>query len=63
MSHKGKMHRGEKWYGHRDVEGRLPIEIENDPNKMVDVEYFLKNKPKEEPTPTTPTKTKSKKEN
>ena len=41
MSHEGKMRRGEKWYSLRDRDGNLPKEISEDPNKMIDVDYFL----------------------
>ena len=53
MSHEGKMHRGEKWYRNRNQDGILPPDIKDDPNKMIDVDYFLKNsKKKEEPKST-----------
>ena len=49
MSHTGKINRGKKWYAHRNVEGVLHPEVANDPNKMVDVDYYLdfENKRKE----------------
>lgn len=41
MSHIGKLTRGMKWYGFRNVDGNLPAEISEEPNKMKDVNYFL----------------------
>ena len=40
MSHIGKLSRGLKWYEQRTALG-LPHDIQNDPNKMVDVDYFV----------------------
>jgi len=50
MSHEGKMRRGEKWNNQRDRNGNLPKGIANDPGKMCDVDYFLENISKKEPT-------------
>ena len=47
MSHKGKMLRGAKWWSKRNIEGNLPGDIKDDPNKMKDVDYFLEQKKKE----------------
>lgn len=40
MSHIGKLSRGLKWFSLRTANG-LPAAVEGDPEKMVDVEYFL----------------------
>jgi len=48
VSKEGKILRGEKWYSHRNLDGELPKDISGDPNKMMDVEFYLKNKPKVE---------------
>lgn len=45
MSNKGMMVRGEAYYGKRDIDGKLPLGITNDPNKMKDINFFLENKP------------------
>lgn len=39
------MVRGEAYYGKRDIDGKLPLGITNDPNKMKDINFFLENKP------------------
>ncbi len=60
MSHEGKLARGEKWYNTRTVDG-LVEGVKNDPGKMVDVEYYLKDKKSKEEKEKT--NSKSKKEN
>ena len=50
MSHEGKMARGEKWYGFRDIDGNLPEGIKKNKTQMEDVNYFLEQtKLKEQP--------------
>ncbi len=61
MSHKGKIMRGEKWYGHRDVNGNLPPGIKEDANKMKDIDYFLKISKEEAEKKEKETKSKGKK--
>ena len=64
MSHDGKMHRGEKWYSLRDIDGNLPEGLS--PDALKDVEYYLEHKDKElalvSTVPTETKETKSKKE-
>ena len=51
MSDKGKYSRGEKWFDlHRDLDGNLEPVITEDPNKMVDVNFYLEQKKKKEET-------------
>jgi len=42
MSHAGKLTRGKKWYDKRGQDSELPSGVANDPNKMNDVNYYLK---------------------
>ena len=52
MSDAGKLQRGALWYSKRNVDGKLPDGVANDPNKMKDVNFYLESiKPKEEPKP------------
>jgi len=46
MSHEGKLRRGQKWLMYKDSE--LFKEIQSDKGKMIDVNYFLENQPKQE---------------
>ena len=46
MSKEGRLRRGEKWYNLRDRDNNLPEGVVNDPEKMKDVDYFLKEKEK-----------------
>lgn len=64
MSSKGSFLRGFKWYSQRDIEGNLPSEIANDPNKMVDVNFYLSESEKkvEETKPVVKKKTKKSEE-
>ena len=50
MSDKGKLHRGEKWERVRAfaLANNKPDNVSNDPNKMVDVEFYLESLKKEE---------------
>ena len=41
MSEVGRLTRGMKWYGMRDLEGNLPEGVANDRAKMNDVEHYL----------------------
>ena len=51
MSHEGKILRGMKWHNMRNLDGVLPKPIATDPNKMLEVNYYLEEKAKaEKPT-------------
>ena len=42
MGHIGKLSRGLKWWlGNRDLDGVLKLDIANDADKMLDVNYYL----------------------
>ena len=41
MSHIGKLIRGLRWHKYRNAEGVYKPDIANDPNKMVEVNYYL----------------------
>lgn len=46
-----RIRRGKKWERQKDVEGELIKNVADDPNKMVDVEFYLNSiKPKEKET-------------
>ena len=51
MSNEGKLRRGKKWYNMRGQDSILPKDIAEDPNKMIDVDYFLENSKPVEPEP------------
>ena len=59
MSDSGKFNRGKKWYSYRNIDGVLPPSIKNDPAKICDVEYYLKNKDGEVVKPVEEVKTKT----
>ncbi len=46
MSHEGKMFRGEKWLRFKHDKESWK-DVEKDPNKMVDVKYYLENSKEE----------------